>query len=134
MMIAAVDDWRKFALFTVPDAGEWTQGSIALLGDSAHAMLPFAAQGAGMAIEDAAVLARCLAEAQSDGGPAISAALERYARERRPRVARVQRTAKRNGMIYHLSGPAALARDVAIKAIGGSRLIARQGWIHNWRP
>ena len=134
MMITAVDDWRRFALFTVPDSGEWTQGSIALLGDSAHAMLPFAAQGAGMAIEDAAVLARCLAEAQSDGGPAISAALERYARERRPRVARVQRTAKRNGMIYHLGGPAALARDVAIKAIGGSRLIARQGWIYNWRP
>jgi salicylate hydroxylase len=134
MMIAAVDDWRKFALFTVPDAGEWTQGAIALLGDSAHAMLPFAAQGAGMAIEDAAVLARCLAEADSDGGPAIAAALERYARERRPRVARVQRTAKRNGMIYHLSGPAALARDVAIKAIGGSRLVARQGWLYNWRP
>ena len=134
MMIAAVDDWRKFALFTVPDAGEWTQGAIALLGDSAHAMLPFAAQGAGMAIEDAAVLARCLAEAQNDGSPAIAAALERYARERRPRVARVQRTAKRNGMIYHLSGPAALARDVAIKTIGGSRLVARQGWIYNWRP
>ena len=134
MMITAVDDWRRFALFTVPDAGEWTQGAIALLGDSAHAMLPFAAQGAGMAIEDAAVLARCLAEAESDSGTAIAAALERYASERRPRVARVQRTAKRNGMIYHLSGPAALARDVAIKAIGGSRLVARQGWIYNWRP
>jgi salicylate hydroxylase len=134
MMIAAVDDWRRFALFTVPDAGEWSQGAIALLGDSAHAMLPFAAQGAGMAIEDAAVLARCLAEAQNDGGPAIAAALERYGRERRPRVARVQRAAKRNGMIYHLSGPAALARDVAIKAIGGSRLLARQAWVYNWRP
>jgi salicylate hydroxylase len=134
MMITAVDDWRKFALFTVPDAGEWTQGPIALLGDSAHAMLPFAAQGAGMAIEDAAVLARCLAEAESDGAPAIAAALERYARERRPRVARVQRTAKRNGIIYHLSGPAALARDVAIRAIGGGRLVARQGWIYNWQP
>jgi salicylate hydroxylase len=134
MMIAAVDDWRKFALFTVPDAGEWTQGSIALLGDSAHAMLPFAAQGAGMAIEDAAVLARCLAESQNDGGPAIATALERYARERRPRVARVQRTAKRNGRIYHLSGPAALARDLAIKAMGGSRLLARHSWVYDWRP
>jgi salicylate hydroxylase len=132
MMIAAVDDWRKFALFTVPDAGQWTQGAIALLGDSAHAMLPFAAQGAGMAIEDAAVLARCLAETQNDGGPAIAAALERYARERRPRVARIQRAAKRNGMIYHLSGPVALARDLAIKAMGGSRLLARQRWVYDW--
>jgi len=65
MMIGAVDQWRKWALFTVPYGGEWTDGPIALLGDAAHAMLPFAAQGAGMAIEDAAVLARCLGEANS---------------------------------------------------------------------
>ena len=133
MMIAAVDGWRKYALFTVPDAGEWTQGAIALLGDSAHAMLPFAAQGAGMAIEDAAVLARCLAETRNEGGPAIAVALQRYARERRPRVARIQRTARRNGRIYHLSGPAALARDLAIKAMGAKRLLALQDWIYDWR-
>jgi 2-polyprenyl-6-methoxyphenol hydroxylase-like FAD-dependent oxidoreductase len=134
MMIAAVDDWRKFAMFTIPDGGQWTQGAIALLGDSAHAMLPFAAQGAGMAIEDAAVLAKCLAESQSEGGPAIAAALQRYARERRARVARVQRAARRNGVIYHLSGPAALARDLAIKAMGARRLLARQNWIYDWQP
>ena len=51
--------------------GEWTEGAIALLGDAAHAMLPFAAQGAGMAIEDAAVLAKCLGETQNEGGPTI---------------------------------------------------------------
>jgi salicylate hydroxylase len=134
MMIGAVDGWRKFALFTVPDGGEWTEGAIALLGDAAHAMLPFAAQGAGMAIEDAAVLAKCLAESQSQGGPVIAAALKRYARLRRPRVARVQRTARQNGMIYHLTGPAALARDLAIKAMGPARMLARQGWIYDWRP
>ena len=60
MMVGAIDEWRKWALFTVPDGGKWTDGAIALLGDAAHAMLPFAAQGAGMAIEDAAVLAGCL--------------------------------------------------------------------------
>ena len=96
-------------------------------------MLPFAAQGAGMAIEDAAVLARCVAEVQNEGGPAIAAALQRYARERRPRVARVQRMAKRNAAIYHLSGPAAFARDLAMKAIGARRLLARQNWIYDWR-
>jgi salicylate hydroxylase len=133
MMIGAVDGWKKFALFTVPDGGEWTKGDIALLGDSAHAMLPFAAQGAGMAIEDAAVLAKCLAESQNEGGPTIAAALQRYARLRRPRVTQVQRTARRNGMIYHLTGPAALARDLAIKAIGATRMLARQDWIYDWR-
>jgi len=130
-MIGAVDAWKKFALFTLPEGNEWTRGAIALLGDAAHAMLPFAAQGAGMAIEDAAVLAKCLSEAADGAG--IPAALQRYAQLRRARVARVQRTARRNGTIYHLAGPMALARDLAIRAMGARRMLARQDWIYDWR-
>ena len=133
MMIGAVDDWRKWALFTVPDGGEWTAGAIALLGDAAHAMLPFAAQGAGMAIEDAAVLAKCLGEGVGESAAGIPAALKRYARLRRSRVARVQRTARRNGMVYHLNGVAALARDLFIRSMGPQRMLARQDWIYDWR-
>jgi salicylate hydroxylase len=132
MMISAVDDWRKWALFTVPEGGEWSSGAMTLLGDAAHAMLPFAAQGAGMAIEDAAVLAKCLA-GTSEGAAAIAAALKRYAGLRRARVTRVQRVARRNGKIYHLSGAAALARDFFIKASGPQRLLARQDWLYDWR-
>lgn len=132
MLIGAVDEWRKWALFTLPEGGEWTSGAIALLGDAVHGMLPFAAQGAGMAIEDAAVLAKCL-EGAGDNPASIAPALKRYDRLRRARVARVQRTARRNGMIYHLTGPMALARDLAIKAMGASRMLARQDWIHDWR-
>jgi len=134
MMIGAVDDWRKWALFTVPDGGEWTAGAIALLGDAAHAMLPFAAQGAGMAIEDAAVLAKCLGEGVGETAASIAAALKRYARLRRSRVARVQRAARRNGMIYHLSGAAAFARDLFIRSMGPQRMLAQQDWIYDWRP
>jgi salicylate hydroxylase len=134
MMIGAVDGWRKWALFTVPDGGEWTRGAIALLGDAAHAMLPFAAQGAGMAIEDAAVLAKCLGEAAAgETGVAVPQALKRYAKLRRSRVGQVQRTASRNGMIYHLKGPMAFARDLSIKAMGARRMLARQDWIYDWR-
>jgi salicylate hydroxylase len=133
MMIGAVDEWRKWALFTVPDGGEWTSGAVALLGDAAHAMLPFAAQGAGMAIEDAAVLAKCLGETQREGGPSIASAMQMYARARRSRISRVQRTARQNGRIYHLTGPMALARDLAIKAMGPQRMLARQDWIYEWR-
>ncbi|HEY5048842.1 MAG TPA: FAD-dependent monooxygenase [Rhizomicrobium sp.] len=133
MMIGAVDEWRKWALFTVPDGGEWTDGPIALLGDAAHAMLPFAAQGAAMAIEDAAVLAKCLGESQTDGGPTLSAAMQRYARLRRSRVARVQRAARSAGRIYHLTGPAAFARDLVIRAMGARRMLARQDWLYDWR-
>jgi salicylate hydroxylase len=132
MMIGAVDGWRKFALFTVPDGGQWTSGAVALLGDAAHAMLPFAAQGAGMAIEDAAVLGKCLAGLGEDPAD-IPAALKSYGRLRRPRVARVQRAARRQGRIYHLAGPAAFARDLAIRAMGAQRVLARQDWIYDWR-
>ena len=133
MMIGAVDSWRKWALFTVPVGSEWTKGATALLGDAAHAMLPFAAQGAGMAIEDAAVLAKCLRERPTETAAEISAALQRYARLRRARVARVQRAAQSAGRTYHLSGPMALARDLTIKAIGPERMLRRQDWIYDWR-
>jgi salicylate hydroxylase len=133
MLINAVDEWRRWALFTVPEDGDWHQGSIALLGDAAHAMLPFAAQGAGMAIEDAAVLAKCLSEGKTDTADGVAAALKRYARQRRGRIAKVQRAARRQGRIYHMTGPAAAARDLVIRALGPKRILARQDWIFDWR-
>ena len=133
MLIGAVDEWRRWALFTVPDIGDWSEGAIALVGDAAHAMLPFAAQGAGMAIEDAAVLANCLSQSSGENIAGIPAALQRYGRQRRSRVLRVQRAARQQGRIYHLTGPLALARDLAIKAMGPQRMLARQDWIYDWR-
>jgi salicylate hydroxylase len=133
MLINAVDGWRRWALFTLPDIGEWTDGAVALLGDAAHAMLPFAAQGAGMAIEDAAVLAKCLSEAPTNNIAGIPTALKQYGRLRRGRVLRIQRTARQQGRICHLTGPLALARDLAIRAMGPQRMLARQDWIYDWR-
>ena len=133
MLVNAVDEWRRWALFTVPDIGEWSDGAIALLGDAAHGMLPFAAQGAGMAIEDAAVLAKALSESAGENIAGIPAALQRYGRLRRPRVLQVQRAARRSGRIYHLTGPLALARDFVIKTMGPQRMLARQDWIYDWR-
>jgi salicylate hydroxylase len=132
-MIGAIDGWRKWALFTSPSLPAWHSGATALLGDAAHAMLPFAAQGAGMAIEDAAVLAQCLAEA-TESADGATAALARYTHLRRERVARVQWLAQQNGRIYHLKGVAALARDLGNTALGARRMLARQDCIYNWRP
>ncbi|NEW86212.1 FAD-binding protein [Rhodopseudomonas sp. WA056] len=136
-LIGAVTSWTRWALFAMPDGGVWTQGPIALLGDASHGMLPFAAQGAGMAIEDAAVLADCLAASRGEGrgGTAaeVAATLQRYAALRRPRVKRVQQLARQNGTIYHLPGVAAMARDVAMRALGPERLLARQSWVYDWR-
>jgi salicylate hydroxylase len=133
MMVGAVDVWRKWALFTIADWGGWSRGTIALLGDAAHAMLPFAAQGAGMAVEDGAVLAKCLAEGGGDSAADVTAALKRYVRLRRSRVTRVQRASRQAGRIYHLTGPAAIARDFTIRALGPQRLLARQDWIYDWQ-
>lgn len=133
MLIGAVDKrWRKWALFTLPDLGRWNEGAMALLGDAAHAMLPFAAQGAGMAIEDAAVLAKALSDSTGENTSEIPAALTRYTLMRRARVLQVQRLARQQGRIYHLSGAAAIARDLAIRAMGPRRMLARQDWVYDW--
>jgi salicylate hydroxylase len=94
-------------------------------------MLPFLAQGAAMAIEDAAVLAHGLAHAP--GGAA--AALRYYESQRRPRTAKVQAAARTNDRIYHLGGPAAVIRDLAMRTVlGGDLLLSRYDWIYDWRP
>jgi salicylate hydroxylase len=129
-LIDTVDGWRRWALFTMKDGGVWSKGPVALLGDASHGMLPFAAQGAGMAIEDAAVLAACLGDVSDPA--AVPPALQRYAELRGPRVGRVQQTARQNGQFYHLGGPMALARDMVMRGLG-SRLLARQSWIYDWR-
>ncbi len=127
-LIGAVEEWRRWALFEVATSS-WTNGPIALLGDAAHAMLPFAAQGAAMAIEDAAVLAQCLVQEPSD----VDAALLHYAAKRRPRIGRMRRAAHQNGRIYHMGGPMAFARNSMMRLLGGARLMARQDWIYDWR-
>lgn len=129
MLIAAVEGWRKWALFAMKDGGVWGKGTVALLGDASHAMLPFVAQGAGMAIEDAAVVAKCLQDGKDD----VTAAFARYAKLRSSRLMQVQRMARTTGQIYHLRGPAAVARDQFIRLVGGKNLLARQNWIYNWR-
>ena len=129
MLIGAVEGWSKWALFGIKDGGVWGNGTVALLGDASHAMLPFVAQGAGMAIEDAAVVAMCLQEGKDN----VTAAFARYEKLRASRVARVQRTARTTGEIYHLRGPFAFGRDQFIRLVGGRNLLARQNWIYNWR-
>ena len=117
----------------MPAGCGWHEGSVALLGDAVHGMLPFAAQGAGMAIEDAAVLAKALSETPLESGSQVAAALRRYGKMRRARVARVQHLARQQGRIYHMRGAMALARDLAIRALGPQRMLARQAWIYDWR-
>jgi salicylate hydroxylase len=125
-LIAAPPDWLLWSLFDAP-AGRLADGRVALLGDAAHPVLPFLAQGAALAIEDTAALAASLAE-----GSDLPAAFAAYARQRTERVRLVQKQARRNGRIYHLSGPAAFARNLVIRRLGAEGMTERYSWLYGF--
>lgn len=124
--LASITNWRSWPLHGCPPEGAWTSGRIALAGDAAHAMTPFAAQGACMAIEDAIMLANCLAKDDD-----FSAALAAYEMQRKPRVTKVIARGKFNRFAYHVSGTAAFARN-AVFALRGQRLMAELDWLYGY--
>ncbi len=126
-LIAAAPEWRRWPLFDRPPLGRWSEGAVTLLGDAAHPMLPFLAQGAAQSIEDAAVLA----DAVSRCGGDLPAAFSFYEALRRPRTSRVQAQSARQGAIYHLGPPASLARDIVLSTLGPARLAARVDWLYD---
>jgi salicylate hydroxylase len=125
MLLGAVDGWRRWALFTLPDLGQWTNGAVALLGDAAHAMLPHHGQGANQALEDAVVLARLLAGTDADG---VAGALRAYERLRRPRTRLVQAGSRKNAGCFQLpDGPEAEARNERLTGLPDDL-----AWIHGY--
>lgn len=127
-LVEAMPGWGVWALHDrtpMSGAHEMARGRVALLGDAAHPMLPYLAQGAGMAIEDADVLAAVLADANA---PTVATAFGRYADARWRRSAQVQARARRNAKIFHASGAMRFARDAAMR-IAGDKLMD-QPWLY----
>jgi len=121
--------WTLWPLHTVDPRQPWTvPGGLALIGDAAHAMTPFAAQGAAMAIEDAATLAALVAAFPDD----LPKALERYEAVRRPRIAKVSRRGAFNRFTWHASGPVALMRDLVLNARAPGKLASDLDWLYGW--
>lgn len=128
---ACVPQWRCWWLSERPPLcgpHQMAQGPVALLGDAAHPMRPYLAQGAGMAIEDALVLAQCL---QASGAP-VEQRLARYAQLRWQRCAQVQARAQRNGRIFHAQGLLRVARDLTMRGAGG--LLLDLPWLYRGGP
>ena len=119
--------WQLFDRPPVTDASALCRGRIVLMGDAAHPMRPYLAQGAGMAIEDAQVLAQVL----TNDPAMVGHALVRYAALRQERVARVQRKAIENGEIFHVTGLKRWGRDIAMQLLS-SRLLD-QPWLYGER-
>jgi salicylate hydroxylase len=116
----AIEGWRLWVLHDrapMQGAHQHAVGRVALLGDAAHPMRPYLAQGAGMAIEDAAELGHALAQAL-DPALDVPTMLQRYALNRWQRNARVQARALRNGQIFHADGLLRWGRDASLKLLG----------------
>ena len=128
-LVATARTWRKWALHTLPVPQSWTRGPIALLGDAAHPVLPFLAQGGVLALEDACRAGAMLSRDRTTWrGP--SSGMSAGGVRARSRVAEASR---RNGAIYHLSGALALARNVTLRTVPSQRLMARYDWLYGWR-
>ncbi|GIF63659.1 monooxygenase [Asanoa ishikariensis] len=128
-LVDALDAPLKWALFDRLPFPRWSKGPVTLLGDACHPMLPYGAQGAAQAIEDAAVLAACLRDAGAD----VPAALARYELLRHDRTARVQELSRGNATRFHLpDGPEQRARDAAIASTYG--LSPDIDWLYGFDP
>ncbi|MEM8971640.1 MAG: FAD-dependent monooxygenase [Pseudomonadota bacterium] len=126
-LLGAAPVWRQWALYDPSPLSKWWSGRAAVIGDAAHPILPFLAQGGAMAVEDAFCLATLL---QEHGGPA---AFPVFDRQRRDRINAVQSASRKNGQIYHLSGVSAAARDVTMRLFSARQLMRRYDWIYKWR-
>lgn len=125
-LLARIEAWRMWVLCDREPVANWTQGRVTLLGDAAHPMLQYLAQGACMAIEDAVCLADCLAARRNDPNRAF---LE-YQGQRYLRTARVQVMARVYGDFYHATGPVRELRNMALAGRSQAQAYAGNDWLY----
>ena len=127
-MITAQPVSNRWGLFHRPPLGRWTKGRVTLLGDAAHQLAPHHGQGANQSVEDAVVLAACLADA---GSSPLAAALERYEHRRRGRTRKVQYASISAADVLHLpDGDTADRRNARLESPQGA--LHHLGWIHEF--
>jgi salicylate hydroxylase len=126
-IIGSADATNRWALYDRDPLARWTVGRVTLMGDAAHPMLPYMAQGAVQSIEDAAVLAKCLERADARDP---TAALDRYEQTRKPRASRCQEGSRRNGIMYHLEdGEDQQKRDASL-ASSATAPLPQNAWLY----
>jgi len=128
-LINCIDDCFLWALFARKPLTRWSDGPVVLLGDACHPMLPFMAQGAAMAFEDAYVLAKCV-----EAGANIQSAVLRYEKIRKPRASKVQARARANADLFHMKSVSAKARLLAASLLPGRAALTPLDWIYGFNP
>ena len=126
-LISGAETYRYWPLYVRPPLRRWSHGAVTVLGDAAHPMVPFLAQGAAQAIEDADALGRAFST--TPDAP-VARIFADYAQARRARATAVARASARQGHIDHLRGPLAAARTLAVRALGGHALLLRNAWLY----
>lgn len=128
-LLDAAPHWRRWPLFERRFAPRWSLDHVVMMGDAAHPVMPFLAQGAALAIEDAAALGRAFEAHERD----VPAAIRMYENERIPRASDIALASRRQGAIYHMSGPLALARDAVMSRLTPAGMLRRVDWIYGYR-
>lgn len=128
-LLALVRQWRRWPLFERRLANHWSVDRVVLMGDAAHPVLPFLAQGAALAIEDAASLGLAFAAHGHD----VKTAIRAYEAERIPRTSDVAIASRRQASIYHMDGPMAFARDMVMRRMSVEAMMSRMDWVYGYR-
>lgn len=126
-LLAKIDTWKMWVLCDREPVKNWSDGRVTLLGDAAHPMLQYLAQGAGQAIEDAVVLGKALEHCQGN----FAEAFQKYQAKRYLRTARVQLTARLYGDIYHASGAARELRNSMLQSGDEAAGFAGLKWMYD---
>ncbi len=121
--------WHKWQLADRRPVRCWGSGPATLIGDAAHPMAPYLAQGAAAALEDSVVLGQGF-----DGAPGPADAFRRFESRRMARTTRLFRVSSRQGRVYHASGLLALLRNIVLGNVPTRVLLAQLGWIYSWHP
>ena len=124
-VLAPVQEWSRWIAYDLETLAQWSRGPVLLIGDAAHAALPYLAQGAAMALEDAAALGPAIAAA-----PTLQDAFARFETLRKPRTARMAAAARAQGRIYHAGGLMRLARNGVLQAMPQAVFLQRLAWIY----
>ncbi len=125
-LLGKIESWRMWVLCDRPPVKNWSKGRMTLIGDAAHPMLQYLAQGACMAIEDAVCLANRVEAAQGD----YAAAFEAYQAARYLRTGRVQIMARVYGEFYHASGVARELRNMMLSARTAEQSFEAMEWLY----
>lgn len=120
--------WLKWPAIDLEPVPDWSSNKTVLIGDAAHATLPYLAQGAAMSLEDACVLAASL-----ENAPRLETAFADYARQRCARTAAIQNRSRQLGKTYHAAGLVRHARNLILKTTPPSGFLKQLSWIYDWK-